>query len=48
VSDAAGLQWTFLLMLAPLAAGSIYLFRGLKTYPRDIATAAAAGGGIRA
>ena len=45
VSDAAGLQWTFLLMLAPLAAGSIYLFRGLKTYPRDIATAAAAGGG---
>ncbi|MEA2587273.1 MAG: hypothetical protein QOH66_200 [Actinomycetota bacterium] len=45
VSDAAGLQWTFLLMLAPLAAGSIYLFSGLKTYPRDIATAAAAGGG---
>ena len=44
VSDAAGLQWTFLIMLAPLCAGSIYLFKGLKTYPRDIATAAAAGG----
>lgn len=44
VSDAAGLQWTFLIMLAPLAAGSIYLFKGLRTYPRDIATAAAAGG----
>jgi len=47
VSDAAGLQWTFLVMLVPLAAGSIYLFKGLKTYPRDIATAAACGG-IRA
>jgi MFS family permease len=47
VSDAAGLQWTFLVMLLPLAAGSIYLFKGLKTYPRDIATAAACGG-IRA
>jgi MFS family permease len=47
VSDAAGLQWTFLVMLVPLAAGSIYLFKGLKTYPRDIATAAARSG-IRA
>jgi MFS family permease len=47
VSDAAGLQWTFLVMLVPLAAGSIYLFKGLKTYPRDIATAAACSG-IRA
>jgi MFS family permease len=47
VSDYAGLQWTFLIMLVPLAAGSIYLFKGLRTYPRDIATAAAAGGGIR-
>ena len=44
VSDAAGLQWTFLIMLAPLCAGSIYLFKGLATYPRDTATAAAAGG----
>lgn len=44
VSDYAGLQWTFLLMLLPLGAGSVYLFKGLKTYPRDIATAAAAGG----
>ena len=47
MSDAVGLQWTFLVMLLPLAAGSIYLFKGLKTYPRDIATAAACGG-IRA
>jgi hypothetical protein len=45
VSDSIGLQWTFLIMLLPLGAGSLYLFKGLKTYPRDIATAAAAGGG---
>lgn len=39
-----GLQWTFLVMLLPLGAAAYVLFRGLRTYPRDIATAAATGG----
>jgi hypothetical protein len=38
----AGLQWTFLLMLIPLAGSAYFLFRALATYPRDVATAAAA------
>jgi MFS family permease len=38
----SGLQWTFMLMLLPLAAAAFFLFRGLRTYPRDVATAAAA------
>jgi hypothetical protein len=29
-------------MLLPLAASAYFLFRGLRTYPRDVATAAAA------
>jgi MFS family permease len=37
----SGLQWTFTLMLLPLGASALFLFRGLRTYPRDIATAAA-------
>ena len=37
-----GLQWTFLLMLIPLAGSAYFLFRALATYPRDVATAAAA------
>jgi MFS family permease len=37
----SGLQWTFTLMLLPLAASAFFLFRSLRTYPRDIATAAA-------
>jgi predicted MFS family arabinose efflux permease len=36
-----GLQWTFLLMLIPLAASAYFLFRAVETYPRDVATAAA-------
>jgi len=44
-----GLRWTFALMLLPLAGSAYFLFRGLRTYPRDVATAAAsveaAGGG---
>jgi MFS family permease len=36
-----GLQWTFAIMLVPLAASAYFLFRGLSTYPRDVATAAA-------
>jgi predicted MFS family arabinose efflux permease len=37
----SGLQWTFALMLLPLAGSAYFLFRGLRTYPRDVATAAA-------
>ncbi|HVT22738.1 MAG TPA: MFS transporter [Mycobacteriales bacterium] len=35
------LKWTFLVMLAPLAASTLYLFRALRSYPTDVATAAA-------
>jgi MFS family permease len=38
----SGLQWTFAVMLLPLAASAYYLFTGMHTYPRDVATAAAA------
>jgi MFS family permease len=36
------LHWTFLVMLVPLIASSVVLFRALSSYPRDVATAAAA------
>jgi MFS family permease len=36
------LHWTFLVMLIPLFASSIVLFRAMSSYPRDVATAAAA------
>jgi len=38
----SGLQWTFAVMLVPLAASAYLLFKGRRTYPRDVATAAAA------
>jgi predicted MFS family arabinose efflux permease len=37
----SGLQWTFVVMLVPLAASAYLLFVGRRTYPRDVATAAA-------
>lgn len=37
----SGLQWTFVLMLVPLAASAWLLFKAQRTYPRDVATAAA-------
>jgi predicted MFS family arabinose efflux permease len=37
----SGLQLTFALMLLPLAASAVLLYRALGTYPRDVATAAA-------
>lgn len=40
----AGLQWTFLVMLLPLLANGVILFYATRTYPRDVATAAAATG----
>ncbi len=37
----SGLQWTFVVMLIPLAVSALLLFRALRTYPRDVAAAAA-------
>src|SRR5215472_5366121 len=37
----SGLQWTFIIMILPLGASSWLLFKGLRTYPGDVATAAA-------
>jgi hypothetical protein len=38
-----GLQYTFIVMLLPLTASGVVLLRGLRTYPKDVATAAASG-----
>jgi hypothetical protein len=35
------LHWTFLVMLVPLIAASVLLFKSMSSYPRDVATAAA-------
>lgn len=40
-SDYIGLRNTFLVMLLPLAASAYFLIRALRSYPRDVATAAA-------
>jgi MFS family permease len=37
----SGLQWTFVVMILPLGASSWLLFKGLRTYPADVANAAA-------
>jgi MFS family permease len=37
----SGLQWTFVVMILPLGASSWLLFKGLRTYPADVASAAA-------
>jgi MFS family permease len=37
-----GLQWTFAIMLITMAGSGVILMRALRTYPRDVATAAAA------
>ena len=37
----SGLQWTFGLMLLPLAASAYFLFTALRSYPRDVASASA-------
>jgi MFS family permease len=36
-----GLQWTFVLMLVPLGVSAFLLFKALRTYPVDVASAAA-------
>jgi MFS family permease len=38
---ATGLEVTFLIMLAALAAAGVFLWMSRRTYPRDVATAAA-------
>lgn len=40
-ASGTGLDMTFLLMLATLAAAGVVMLRALKTYPRDVATAIA-------
>jgi predicted MFS family arabinose efflux permease len=35
----SGLQWTFAVMLIPLAASAALLYHALRTYPRDVAMA---------
>jgi MFS family permease len=37
----SGLQWTFGLMLLPLVVSAYFLFKALRTYPRDVASASA-------
>ncbi|MGH3008993.1 MAG: MFS transporter [Gaiellaceae bacterium] len=37
----SGLQWTFVVMLVPLAASAWFLIKARRTYPQDVATAAA-------
>jgi len=37
----SGLQWTFAVMIVPLGASAWLLFKGLRTYPADVAAAAA-------
>jgi MFS family permease len=37
----SGLQWTFFVMIFPLGASAFFLFRGLFTYPADVAAAGA-------
>jgi MFS family permease len=43
----SGLQWTFVVMLLPLAASAWLLFKARHTYPADVATAAASGAAPR-
>ena len=35
----SGLRWTFVIMLVPLGASVVFLFRAMRTYPSDVATA---------
>lgn len=39
-----GLQWTFVVMLVPLAGSAWLLLKARRTYPQDVATAAAVAG----
>src|ERR1700728_2857274 len=37
----SGLRWTFVIMLLPLSASVLFLFRAMRTYPTDVASAGA-------
>jgi MFS family permease len=37
----SGLKWTFVVMLLPLAASAVYLYRARRLYPTDVATTTA-------
>jgi hypothetical protein len=39
-----GLKWTFVVMLAPLAAAAVFLYGARRLYPGDVATAGAVSG----
>jgi MFS family permease len=43
----SGLRWTFVIMLIPLGASALYLFRAMRTYPTDVATAGLVSRGYR-
>jgi hypothetical protein len=45
-STATGLEFTFLIMLAALATAAVLLARARRTYPVDVATAAASNQGV--
>jgi MFS family permease len=44
-NDTVGLKWTFLIMLASLAAAGVFLAKAHYSYPRDVATAGASNPG---
>ena len=37
----SGLRWTFVVMLLPLAASAVFLYRARRLYPTDVATTTA-------
>jgi len=41
----SALQWTFLVMLLPLVASAYFLYKAMRTYPRDVASVSASAGG---
>lgn len=43
LSGIIGLRYTFAVMLVPFLASAVILVIGMRTYPRDVATAAASG-----
>jgi hypothetical protein len=45
-AQAAGLEYTFLLFLIPLLIAGVLALAGLRTYPRDVATATASARAI--
>ena len=46
MANAAGLEYTFLLFLGALLIAGLLALAGLRTYPRDVATAAASAEAI--